>query len=685
MNPRSSYPHQLLVRFLLAGAFALIGVHTSAQTGRPWAWGYNKYGELGDGTNSDRYNPVQAPNHDGVVQVAMGYVHTLVLKSDGTVWASGYNGHGELGDGTTTDKNAPIMVSGLSGVVQIAAGSYQSFAIKFDGTVWAWGDNESGQLGDGTTTNRTVPVQVVGVSRIVQVAAGGWWGNAANAHTLMLKSDGTVWGCGWNVHGQLGDGTTNNRSVPAQIASLSGVTQISAGAYHSIALKSNGTVWSWGFNDQGELGNGNGADQYLPVQSQNLSNIVQVAGGSNHTLALKSDGTVWAIGGNNEGELGDGTTTSESLAIQVPNVSSVVQVATGAYHSLALKSDGTVWVWGWNGYGQLGDGTTSRRPSAIQVAQLQGQTYLATGSSAYHSLALTAVVTDTLIASSKTTAVYAKPFNISATLSDQHGFPLIHRPVSFSIGGTSVGTAYTDTSGKATIAMPVPAQYPVGTYNFTANFAGDRLYNASTPSTGVITITMAGTRISVSRLTIQPGQTINLTGILRRVTDNAPVPAEDLIFRLNWNILGTVATDGTGKASLAFTGDEALSIGAHTLFVEFDGDDNYDVALVKTTLTVAQAPTKMTGNSVSGKAGTTVTLKARVVRTTDKAGLGNRTLTFQIDGATVGSGTTDATGVATVTYAIPAGTATGTHTITALYAGETFYLGSSVVTTLTVK
>src|SRR5205823_835287 len=95
-------------------------------------------------------------------------------------------------------------------VSALAGGNWSSFAVKSDGTVWAWGANDQGQLGDGTTTNRTTPVQVTGLTGVTAIAAGGW-------HTLALKSDGTIWGWGGNWAGQLGDGTTINRASPVQV------------------------------------------------------------------------------------------------------------------------------------------------------------------------------------------------------------------------------------------------------------------------------------------------------------------------------------------------------------------------------------------------------------------------------------------------------------------------------------
>ncbi|MBI5299281.1 MAG: RCC1 repeat-containing protein, partial [Deltaproteobacteria bacterium] len=131
--------------------------------GTVWTWGYNTYGQLGDGTTTERHTPVQVLGSlSGVTAIAGGFSnnHSLALKSDGTVWAWGANDFGQLGDGTTTERHTPVQVSDLSGVTAIAGGSVHSLALKSDGTVWAWGYNSNGQLGDGSTTERDTPVQV---------------------------------------------------------------------------------------------------------------------------------------------------------------------------------------------------------------------------------------------------------------------------------------------------------------------------------------------------------------------------------------------------------------------------------------------------------------------------------------------------------------------------------------------
>jgi alpha-tubulin suppressor-like RCC1 family protein len=299
-----------------------------------------------------------------------------------SVSAWGYNWFGQLGDGTTFNRDTPVQVQNLSGVAAVAGSSVHSLALKSDGTVWAWGYNGVGQLGDGTTFNRDTPVQVQNLSGVTAVAGGG-------GHSLALKSDGTVWAWGYNRNGQLGDGTTFNRDTPVRVQNLSGVTAVAGGASHSLALESNGTVWAWGDNAFGELGDGTHTDQVTPVWVQNLwfgFSVTAVAGSSVHSLALKSDGTVWAWGSNNYGELGDGTTFNRDTPVQVQNLSGVTAVAGGASHSLALKSDGTVWAWGDNQQGQLGDGTTFNRHTPVPVQNLRRVTGVAAGDG--HSLAV---------------------------------------------------------------------------------------------------------------------------------------------------------------------------------------------------------------------------------------------------------------------------------------------------------
>jgi alpha-tubulin suppressor-like RCC1 family protein len=330
-----------------------------------WSSGDNANGELGNGTYASSNVPVQGSGLSGITAVASGVYSSLALRSDGSMWAWGLNEYGELGNGTYNNTNDnPAQVLGLSDVIAIAGGAYHYLAVRSDGSAWAWGENTFGGLGIGTTQDyvNNVPAQVLGLSGVTAVAGGGH-------HSLALKSDGSVWAWGWNVRGQLGNGTGNDSDVPVQVPGLSGVTAIAAGSEHSLAVRSDGSVWAWGLNEDGQLGNGTTIDSSIPVQVSGLSGVTAIAAGWEDSLAVRSDGTAWAWGDNTYGELGNGTSINSSIPVRVSGLSGVTAVASncvsltatagGAAHSLAVTSDGSVWGWGYNGYGELGDGTNT--------------------------------------------------------------------------------------------------------------------------------------------------------------------------------------------------------------------------------------------------------------------------------------------------------------------------------------
>ncbi|MDF9408171.1 MAG: Internalin-A precursor [Pelotomaculum sp. PtaB.Bin013] len=262
----------------------------------------------------------------------------------------------------------------------IAGGADHTLFLNSGGTIWACGGNMYGQLGDGTLIDRySAPVQVQGLTGMVLVTVGDFF-------SLALKNDGTVWAWGKNESGQLGDGTTTDRYNPVQVPGLSDVVSVVAGGVHSLALKKDGTVWAWGYNSSGQLGSGATMDSYTPQQVQFLTDVAAIAAGSGHSLAVKSDGTVWAWGENDFGQLGDGTKAHRYTPVQVEGLTGITSVVARREYSLARKSDGTIWAWGQNYLGQLGDGTKTDRCVPVQVLGLSGVVSVSAG--AAHVLAL---------------------------------------------------------------------------------------------------------------------------------------------------------------------------------------------------------------------------------------------------------------------------------------------------------
>ena len=355
--------------------------------GASWAWGRNNYGELGDNTIAHKSSPVQTiAGGTNWKQIAGGGYHTTAIKTDGTLWACGYNNQGGLGDNTVVDKSSPVQtIAGGTNWKQVAGGFYHTTAIKTDGTLWACGYNGHGGLGDNTTVSKSSPVQTItGGTNWKQVACG-------EGHTAAIKTDGTLWTCGYNAQGQLGDNTTVSKSSPVQtIAGGTNWKQVACGASHTAAIKTDGTLWTCGYNSRGELGDNTNFNKSSPVQTiAGGTNWNQVSCGFYHTAAIKTDGTLWNCGYNIYGELVDNTVVAKSSPVQTITVgTNWKQVACGFLHTAAIKTDGSLWTWGHDNYGQLGDNTIVDKSSPVQTIA-GGTNWKQVACGAYHTVAIT--------------------------------------------------------------------------------------------------------------------------------------------------------------------------------------------------------------------------------------------------------------------------------------------------------
>lgn len=206
--------------------------------------------------------------------------------------------------------------------------------VKTDGTVWAFGLNSTGQLGDGTTTQRTSPVQVTGVTSAATVAAGA-------AHTLIRRVDNSVLATGQNTYGQLGDSSNTQRMSVVAVTGLSSALEVVAGQWFSMARLADGTVRTWGYNGNSQLADGTTTNRNAPVQALNLSSVAGIGAGDAFGIAVSATGVVYMWGSNVYGEQGDGTLTTPALiphAISGDNydwkvATPTLSVASGNYFS----------------------------------------------------------------------------------------------------------------------------------------------------------------------------------------------------------------------------------------------------------------------------------------------------------------------------------------------------------------
>jgi alpha-tubulin suppressor-like RCC1 family protein len=310
--------------------------------GTLWTWGYNDKGQLGDGTTSNRSSPVTVLGGSTWSKVAINNSGSCyALRTDGTLYAWGDNFNGQLGNGTTLNASNPTAVttntifsqSGAASVglywKDVSCGGSHALGINQYGNAYAWGNNQWGQLGDTTTSNRSTPVRVsipsANVSGIQQISAG--YGSSA-----AIDSNGTLWTWGRNSSGILGNNSTDDRSTPVSVVGGQYWKSVSLGSAitptHAGGITTTGTLFMWGGNDLGQLGDGTTSNRSSPVTVMGGgTNWTQVSAGTKMSIGLTSEGALYVWGNNSwgDGMLGLGSENRFVSFFSSPTINSQVQ------------------------------------------------------------------------------------------------------------------------------------------------------------------------------------------------------------------------------------------------------------------------------------------------------------------------------------------------------------------------
>jgi alpha-tubulin suppressor-like RCC1 family protein len=192
--------------------------------------------------------------------LTVGWNHSCALTVDGRGFCWGRNDYGQVGDATTTSRAAPTPVAGNAQLVSIAAGTSHSCGVTAAGRALCWGRSNYGQSGvPGDAGGVTAPREVTGSATFSTIVAG-------SVHTCARGRDGSGWCWGRNSYGQLGDGSTVDRSAPVQVRGVGRLVSLNAGAAHTCATGAGGEAWCWGYNIDGQVGRGDRENAYTPTR-----------------------------------------------------------------------------------------------------------------------------------------------------------------------------------------------------------------------------------------------------------------------------------------------------------------------------------------------------------------------------------------------------------------------------------
>lgn len=351
--------------------------HTCALNtrGRAYCWGRDTNGQLGDGPETtNRLVPTPVASGLAFWSISAGAQHTCGLAADQRVYCWGMGVDGQLGTDRTVDSRVPaaVAVAGNPPFVHVEAGGLHTCALTAKGETWCWGRNMAGQLGaPAPLTHAPAPRRVENAPAFVTLTAG-------DNHTCGLTAAGEAHCWGYNVLGQLGDGTQLSRSSLARVPGIA-FQVIEGGAAFTCGQAVSGYTYCWGSDNFEQLGNADGGSDCdiqgfrhrcstTPTAVQPRTAYGVLGLGERHACGLApGGGSAWCWGANGSGQLGSGTTNPSWTPVAVQDQQTYVDISAGQFHTCAINRADVVQCWGGNDVGQLGDGTTARRLTPTDV------------------------------------------------------------------------------------------------------------------------------------------------------------------------------------------------------------------------------------------------------------------------------------------------------------------------------
>lgn len=348
------------------------GAHSCGivEDGVAYCWGNNDFGQLGTGGYVSYGIPKKVAQGDlQFSYISAGLTSSCALTVDREVYCWGYNQYGQVGDGTVDQIRItnPTKVVGDHHFTTVSGGGAHACGLVDDGQVWCWGLAGPGLLGNGASGDSTwsaVPDSVLTAELFSVISAG-------TSHTCGLTVTGVAYCWGENLRGQLGDGTNEDAAVPVQVAGGILFQDIDTGADHTCALDTEGKAYCWGNGFYGQVGNTGQVSSDTPLLVSGGHTFQAITAGARYTCAIDTASVAYCWGFNEDGRLGDGTQSQRGQPTAVSGDLNFETVSAGEGSpntaTCGFTLGGLVYCWGHGLYGQLGIGSVTSSNAPVRV------------------------------------------------------------------------------------------------------------------------------------------------------------------------------------------------------------------------------------------------------------------------------------------------------------------------------